>query len=456
MKNIVCLFIFFIFLNISGQPSDSMFISKILYSALTNRSAYNNLKYLCDSAKGRLLGTEASLKALAYFKSKINELNADTCFFQEYTTPAWRHISTSASIKESGTEIKLHALALGPSVATETSGVEADVIEVSGIEELNRLERKNVEGKIVFYNKIFNNTYINPSDAYRDAVKVRLYGAPEAARLGAKAAVIRSLTAQIDTFPHTGKTVYFDSIVKIPIVALSAQDADLLSKKLKEGRNLKLKLNVDVEKVEKVTTYNLIADFKGAEKPDEYILIGAHIDSWYNTSGAHDDGAGCVQVVDIIRIFRDLNYQNKRSVRVVLFMDEELFQTGADAYAFYSKENKIKYCAAIESDAGGFSPRSFAIDGSESVFSKISSFQLLLKPYGIYYIYKGGTDVDIERLKQFNVPLIGNKPDVQRYFDYHHSSSDTFDKVNFRELQLGTCTLAGLVYLIDKYGLSSK
>jgi hypothetical protein len=236
-------------------------------------------------------------------------------------------------------------------------------------------------------------------------------------------------------------------------VAISTQDADLLSDQLKNNPKVKISLFVSTRQVEKVQSYNLIADFKGTQHPEEYILIGAHVDSWYNTCGAHDDGAGCVQTIEIIRILRELNYKTQRSIRVVLFMDEELFQSGANAYAEYTQKNNVKHYAAIESDAGGFAPKTISVDAPDAVIAKLVNFTDLLKPYGLYSIIKGHTDVDIERLKPFGVPLIGNKPQNQRYFDYHHCGNDTFDKVNFRELQLSTTTLAGLVYLIDKYGI---
>jgi hypothetical protein len=380
-------------------------------------------------------------------------MKVDTCFLQSYETHAWVHYATKASIWVNGKDIPVRAFALGPSVKTNSKGIEAELIEVNNIDEIKKLDRKNIEGKIVFINQVMSNQYIIPSTAYGSVIQMRIHGASESAKYGAVATIIRSLNMNIDTLPHTGKTVYNDSVAKIPIAAISTQDAEFISQQLQKKVPLKFKLYINTESVDKITTYNLIADIKGTEKPDEYILLGAHIDSWYNTCGAHDDGSGCVQMVDVIRILKGINYKNKHSIRLVLFMDEELFQSGADHYAVYSENKKLKYLAALESDAGGFAPRGIAVDASDSVVNKLKTYISLLEPYGLYDIHKGSTDVDIERLKRFNVPLIGTKPNSQRYFDFHHNSSDTFDKVNFRELQFGTSTIAGLVYLIDTYGI---
>ena len=434
-----------------GQQNDSLFIAKIFQSAIMSQNATKTLQFLCDSAPGRLLGSKHSIVAVKYLKNEIDALNPDTCFLQEYHTSAWEHVKTNASILANEKEIKLHTLALGPSVSTGNKVLEAEVIEVKDFKDLDSLGKERIAGKIVFFNHVMNNSFVSPSNAYREAIHIRIFGAIQAAKYGAKAAVMRSLTTIIDTFPHTGKTVYADTVNKIPFVALSTYDAELLSSKLKTNSSLKLKLSVETKAIDDTKTYNIVADIKGSQFPDKYILIGAHIDSWYNCQGAHDDGAGCSQIIDIMRIMKELGYKNKYTFRFVLFMDEELSQTGCKVYANYTETNKIDHIAAIETDAGGFAPRTFAIDASDAALQQFRSFIPLLQPYGIFSMYAGDTDVDIDPLKKFNVPLIGVKPNMQRYFDFHHSGFDTFDKVNFRELQLSTTTLAAMMYLIDNY-----
>jgi len=210
---------------------------------------------------------------------------------------------------------------------------------------------------------------------------------------------------------------------------------------------------IDAEYFEEIESYNLIADIKGSEFPDEYIVVAGHIDSWFNSPGAHDDGIGCVQAADVLRIFKELGLKNRRSIRAIMYMDEELFQSGGNSYAEYSKANNVKNYLALEADAGGFTPEGFTIDATDSIIQLISSYYDLLVPYGIDYIKKGGSGVDISPLKPLEVPLMGYRTDPQRYMDLHHSAYDTFDKVHIRELQLGSGNMAAIIYLIDKYGL---
>lgn len=432
------------------QQNDSLFIAKVFQSAVSNRDAMKMLKYLCDSASGRLLGTENSIKAVKYLKHQVDGLKPDTSFLQEYKTKAWQHIYTHVSIIEGKKEVKLHALALGPSVSTNDKAVVAEVIEVSSFEEFDSLKKEQVNGKVVFFNHEMSNSYTNPSNSYKEAFPYRSISAVKAAQKGAKAVLLRSLTQAIDTFPHTGKTKYADTVTKIPIAALSTYDCELLHGALKNNSALKLSIDIKANDINECISYNVVADIRGNEFPDKYILIGAHIDTWYNTQGAHDDGAGCVQVLEIMRVMKALGYKNRCTFRFVFFMDEELYQSGANAYGLYTGENKLQHIAAIETDAGGFAPRAFAVEAPDSFVTFLQTFIPFFKPYGLYSIYAGGTDTDIQPLKKFNVPLIGNKPLSQRYFDIHHSGFDTFDKVNFREMQMGTTTMAALMYLLDK------
>jgi carboxypeptidase Q len=452
MRQIVTLLIILSGFSFSySQNSHERVIKNIFDNALLNDEAYNNLRFLCDSAPGRLLGSDESFKAMDFMENYFNKLGADTVFQQNFSTPAWESISTQVNLKLSNNDISLNADALGPSPSTPKEGIEANVIEVIGIEGLENLSSSDVKGKIVFFNKGVDLTYINTFQSYGSAVNQRAKGPALAAELGAAAVIVRSVSTSIDRFPHTGSTYFND--VKIPCAAISTMDADLLSQELAKKSNLKLNLNIQTEFIDQHETYNLIADIKGNEFPNEYIIIAGHIDSWFNSPGAHDDGAGCVQAADVLRVFKELNIENKRSIRVIMYMDEELFQSGGKAYADYSEKNRVINYLAIEADAGGFSPEGFTIDANDSILQKLISYEDMLKPYGICYIKKGGTGVDIGPLKQFNVPLVGYRTDTQRYMDLHHSANDTFDKINIRELQLGSGLISSLVYLIDQQGL---
>jgi len=434
-----------------GQQSDKEVIRNIFDNVLQSYDAYRNLEYLCEHAPGRLLGSEESLIAMDYMKSYFEEMGADTVFLQAYTTPAWRCNNTGVVMISSEGEMRLRADALGPSPSTEPGGLQAGVLEVQGLDELRDMDPTLVRDKIVFFNRPVDITHINTFRIYGSAVDQRTQGPALAAELGASGVLVRSVGTRIDTFPHTGSTRF--RAKKIPCVAISTIDADILSKSLKEDKHVQIRMRIDAEDIEEVTTYNLIADIRGTEFPDEYIVIGGHIDAWFNSPGAHDDGIGCVQSSDVLRIFKDLGLNNKRSIRAIMYMDEELYQSGGAAYANYTEEHGITHFLALEADAGGFTPVGFNVDASDEIVKTISSYQPLLEQYGIYYIRKGGSGVDIGPLKRFGIPLIGYRTDSQRYMDLHHSGNDTFDKVHIRELQLGSGCMAALIYLIDKYGL---
>ena len=199
-------------------------------------------------------------------------------------------------------------------------------------------------------------------------------------------------------------------------------------------------------------SYNVIGEITGSEFPDEYIVVGGHLDSWDLGDGSHDDGAGCVQSMDVLRIFKKNGIKPKRSIRVVLFMNEENGLRGGREYAKVAKENNENHIFALESDSGAFTPRGFSIDANEAEFDKIASWKSLFQPYLIHYFERGGSGADIGPLKNDKIVLAGLRPDSQRYFEYHHTSIDTFDAINKRELELGTATMASLIYLVDKYG----
>ncbi len=434
-----------------AQNSDEDVIRDIFDNVLLSDAAYNNLDYLCEYAPGRLLGSQEAVIAVDYMKKYFENIGADSVFLQEFTTPAWKCNGTEVSFFVGEKEIQLRADALGPSPSTPTEGILADIIEVHSLDEVKALGAEKVQGKIIFYNRPVNMKLVNTFSVYSSAIDQRYYGPKVAAELGAVGVLVRSVGTRIDTFPHTGATGFKD--IRIPCAAISTVDANILSAAIIDENGIKVKMKIDTEYFEEINTYNLIADIKGSEFPDEYIIVAGHIDSWFNSPGAHDDGVGCVQSADVLRIFRELGLNNRRSIRAIMYMDEELFQSGGNAYADYSEQNNIINYFALEADAGGFTPEGFSVDATDSIVSLISEYRSLLEPYGINYIKKGGSGVDIGPLKKYGVPLMGYRTDPQRYMDIHHSAYDTFDKVHIRELQLGAGNMAAIIYLIDKYGL---
>ena len=347
---------------------------------------------------------------------------------------------------------------MGGSVATPDGGLKAQVVEVSSIEDLDRLGRKNIEGKIVFYNRPMQANLINTFQAYGGCVDQRYAGAMEAAKYGAVGVVVRSMNLRQDDLPHTGTMTYGDTPahLRIPACAISTNGADYLSGALKLKPDLAFYFKQNCRTYDDVQSYNVIGEIKGSTYPNQYMVVGGHLDSWDLGDGSHDDGAGCVQSMEVLRLFKKINYKPKHSIRVVLFMNEENGLRGGNKYAEQAKLKGEKHVFALESDAGGFTPRGFTIDADTANFDQIKGWTSLFEPYLIHYFEKGGGGADIGPLKEDGMVLVGLRPDTQRYFDHHHAANDTFDAVNKRELELGGAAMASLVYLMDTYGTKTE
>lgn len=440
----------------NAQNTDSVMISKIYGEALLNGNAYSELDYLCHRIGGRLSGSPQAAKAVEWVKTRLKEIGADNVFTQEIMVPHWvrgeKEILTVVTSKNKNA-VSLNMCALGGSIATKGKSLTAEVVEVKTFDELKKLGKEGVGGKFVFFNKRMDPTKVNTFNAYGEAVPQRWAGAMQAAPFGAIGVIVRSVNPAMDDFPHTGAMGYVDSIKKIPACAVSTNDADKLSNMLKYDSKLKVNLTMNCETLAEEPSQNVIAEIKGSEFPDEYIVVGGHLDSWDTGEGAHDDGAGVVQAMEVINIFKRLGIKPKRTIRAVIFMNEENGGRGGKKYAELAKEKNEKHIAAIESDAGGFSPRGFFMEGDSLKSDKIKSWKSLFVPYEVYNWNNKGSGSDVGHLKEQDVFLLGLMPDTQRYFDVHHTSNDVFKNVNRRELELGAATEAALIYLIDQYGL---
>ena len=364
--------------------------------------------------------------------------------------PEFAYIETSP-----GKTIKVNICALGGSISTPPTGLKSKIIEVSGVDELEKLGAENIEGKIVFFNRPMDASLINTFESYGGCVNQRYSGAMEASKFGAIGVIVRSMNLRIDDFPHTGSMTYGDipPQERIPSAAISTKHADLLSAMVKLDNNVQFYFKQNSKQLEDVLSHNVIGEITGSEFPDEYIVVGGHLDSWDLGDGAHDDGAGCTQSMEVLRLLKLSGIKPKRSIRVVLFMNEENGLRGGNKYAEIAAQKNENHIFALESDAGGFTPRGFYFDCDQSNFEQILSWKSLFKPYLIHFFELGGSGADIGPLKNETNVLSGLKPDSQRYFDYHHAPNDTFDAVNKRELELGAATMTSLVYLIDKYGI---
>ncbi|GEO03483.1 peptidase M28 [Adhaeribacter aerolatus] len=444
----------FISVQAQSQQPDSAVIRHIFREALTQGKSYENLRYLCTQIGPRLSGSAGAAQAVTYTKKLMESYGFDRVYLQEVMVPHWvRGEKEKAQIQSTKGRQMVPICALGGAVGTGKKGIKAQVVEVRSFEELRQLGRVKVQGKVVFFNRPMNPAYIETFMAYRDAVDQRGSGAIEAAKLGAVGAIVRSMNLALDDFPHTGTTRYEDGITKIPAAAISTNGAELLSRQLKADPNLAFYFKMNPETLPDALSHNVIGEIKGSEHPEEIIVVGGHLDSWDLAQGAHDDGTGCMQAIEVLRLLKALNIKPKRTIRAVMYMNEENGLRGGRKYAEVALTNKENHIAALESDAGGFTPRGFSIDATPNKIAEVARWKALLAPYGLNNIGAGGGGADIGPLKNDKIALIGFRPDSQRYFEVHHAASDTFDRVNQRELELGGAAMAALVYLIDKYGL---
>jgi len=445
----------FISLGLS-QNTDQVQIKELYDTALTEGRGYDWLNYLSNQIGGRLSGSIQAQQAVDYTKSQLDSLGVDKVWLQSVMVPKWVRGTPEFAYFETtpGTTTNVAICALGGSVPTPSNGIKANIIEVESVEQLSTLGRAKIEGKIVFFNRPMDATQINTFTAYSNCVDQRYVGALEASKFGALAVIVRSMNLRLDDYPHTGSMTYGEQTEseRIPAAAISTNAAELLSASLKLNPGIKFYFKQNCKQFKDVESYNVIGEIKGSTKPEEIIVVGGHLDSWDLGDGSHDDGAGCVQSMEVLNLFKKTGYNPKHTIRVVLFMNEENGLRGGNKYAEVANAKNEKHILAIESDSGGFSPRGFAFDSSDKDFEKILSWKSLFEPYFVHYFEKGFSGADIAPLKKDGLVLAGLRPDSQRYFDYHHAENDIFEHVNRRELQLGAATMASLIYLVDAHG----
>lgn len=452
-------FLFCLIISVSSfaqtHVTDSSQLKKISNYILTEYNCYKDLHYLCKQIGHRISGSAQAALAVEWGKKTLEEAGCDKVWLQEVMVPHWVRGEENAHITLSNShQYDLNISSLGNAVGTGSSGIEAEIVMVNHVDELKAMPRNKIEGKIVFYNYRFDQTYINTFEGYGPCVYYR-WGAPsEAAALGAIGVVIRSVSSAFDNKPHTGSISYNKKYPAIPAVAISNLDADILEKQVKTDTKAKMYIRTTCEMLPDVLSYNVVGEITGSEIPGEIICFGGHLDSWDIGEGAHDDGAGVVQSIEVLRTFKKLNIKPKRTVRAILFMNEENGLRGGMKYAELAAQNKENHILAIESDAGGATPFGFSLSMSRDKKEKIRSWIPLLLPYGIYHFEKEGGGADISPLqKKFKTPVMGLMPDSQRYFDMHHSDNDVFENVHRRELCLGSIAMAAMVYLVSMYGL---
>tara|TARA_B110000902_G_C14265995_1_gene571422 strand:+ start:882 stop:2315 length:1434 start_codon:yes stop_codon:yes gene_type:complete len=435
------------------EKTDSTNIKTLFNSALKDGKSYEWLRDLTQNIGGRLSGSPEAAKSVIWGEKIMKEVGLDSVWLQPVMVPHWvRGEKETASYTTDGIKKNVPICALGFSIATPKSGVLAEVIEVKTLEEAEALGNK-MEGKIVFFNRPFDDTLIDTFKAYGGCVDQRVFGAAVCGKFGAKGVIVRSMTNSVDDFPHTGTMSYRDLPEEkyIPTAAISSRAANILSTDLKQNPNLKFYFKQSCETLPDAPSFNVIGEIRGSENPKNIVVVGGHLDSWDLGEGAHDDGTGIVQSLEVAYLFKKNNIKPKNTLRVVFFMNEENGTRGAKKYAELAKFNKENHIGGLESDAGGHTPRGFSIDANTVNTELLQSWKKILSPYGLHDLDKGGSGADIGPLKGDNVTLVGYRPDSQRYFDYHHTSTDTFDKVNKRELELGSASMASIIYLMDRY-----
>ncbi len=437
-----------------GQGHEAQ-LKKIYDTELSSGHTYENLRYLCKEIGNRLSGSPGAAAAVEWTKQLMESYGFDTVYLQPVMVPHWERggadVVRVVNSKKYGT-VELSSLALGNTIGTGPKGLLGNVVEVKSIAELKKLGSQ-VKGKIVFFNGPMDPTKIDAFDAYAGAVSQRSSGAGEASQQGAIGTIVRSMNNRVDGYAHTGNQRYAPNAPAIPALAISTQDAERLSSMLADQSDLQLYLESHgVMKTEKLS-YNVIGELKGTEKPEEIIAVGGHLDSWDVGEGAHDDGAGCMQGIEVLRLYKQLGWKPKRTLRAVMWMNEENGLRGGQEYARVAKERGEKHIAAIESDSGGFLPIGFSSTGTEAQRAKLASWANLLRPYQLWNLQKAGGGADIGPLRDQGTLLIGLLPDSQKYFIYHHTMADVFEAVDKRELELGAAGMAALVYLLDQEGI---
>lgn len=454
MKKILIPVLLFPVLSMAQYQEDSAAIRSIANEILRNGKAHELLYQLTKQIGGRLAGSPQANKAVTWGKETLEKQGADHVYLQQCMVPHWvrggKDKAVIVQVDNSKTSRELDVLALGNSLGNGT--VTGEIISVADFSELER-RKDEIKGKIVYYNASFNPANVKPFVSYGQTNAYRSTGASRAAKYGAIGIMIRSLTESYANDPHTGGMRYNDSFPKIPAIAVGPRDADEVWELSKRSK-LILSMTTSGHFLPDTIGYNVIGELKGTEFPDQYITIGGHLDSWDVNEGAHDDGAGVVHTIEVMRALKAIGYKPKRTLRFVLFANEENGLRGGSKYAEEAKAKNEKHVFALESDAGGFTPRGFSLGVNAQQYQKFKSWIPLLSPYGTEEFTMDGGGADIGPLqRQLGTPVGELSPDPQRYFDIHHARSDVFENVNKRELLLGAVNMAALIYLVDKYGL---
>lgn len=439
----------------AATSADAAMLRRLYTAALTDSPSHAQLTELVTRFPGRLSGSANLAGAVEWSRALLERQGADRTELQPVLVPHWeRGPAESVTLVPSpagSTPLPLAALALGGSVPTPADGLRAPVVELRS---LDALKTTDVRGKVVFFNRPMDPAEVVAGKAYGGAGDQRNRGPAEAARHGAVGVLVRSLTHLRDDTPHTGTTTYLPDVPRIPAAALSTIAADRLSARLAADPSAQVELRIHSRWLPDAQSHNVIGEIRGSEQPNKVILIGGHLDSWDIAPGAHDDGTGCIQSIEVLRLLKAVGYTPRHTIRCVLFTNEENGLRGGIEYARVVGEKKEEHLLALETDSGGYDPRGFNLgNAAGDAHLKAARWAPLFAPYGIHLFQAGRGGADVGPLLRYGYTVAGLVPDSQRYFDIHHTRRDDLDQVNAREFQLGAAAMAALVYLVDQHGL---
>lgn len=432
-------------------------MAKLRDAAMEDPYALNELRHLTDNIGPRLSGSPQAQKAVDYVAAEMKALGADV-HLEKTSVPHWvRGAETGALVSwpgmAEGTTQKIVLTALGGSVPTDPDGLVADVVVVDSFEAAKKLPEGAVKGKILLFNHPFDKRLAAQGDggnAYGQSVIYRGAGPSVAASLGAVAVLVRSVGGADYRLPHTGATVYADGLPKIPAAAVTAEDADLLANLSQQGP-VRMKLTLTPQRLPNVESYNVVADWKGSEHPEQVVIVSGHLDSWDLGTGAIDDGAGIVVSMQAIHLLQKLGIHPKRTVRFIAWMDEEQGGEGAQTYAQEHAAQLKDHVGAIESDLGAGHPLGIIASGKPELGEWLRPVGHALEPIGAAVISpspEAGEDIGFLQ----GVPQFAPNQDSRFYFNYHHTPADTFDKVNPQELNENAAVMAVLAYALADSG----
>jgi carboxypeptidase Q len=431
--------------------------ARLVDHILANSQAYETLSYLTDNIGPRLSGSKGAALAVQYTEKRFREWGIDVRR-EAVMVPHWVRGEERAHLV-SHNDQRIVLTALGGSVATPANGITAEVLEITSFDQLAELGRAKIAGKIVFYNGVMDMSLVESGrafEAYSKAVVFRGIGASRAAEYGAVASVIRSVASASLRTPHTGSLRYDDKQPKIPAAAMTTEDAQLVHRLLAKGERVRMHLLLTPRALPDVASSNVVAEIRGSERPNEIVLIGGHLDSWDLGTGAIDDGSGVVMVMETLRAMKELGLQPKRTIRGVLFMNEENGLRGGRKYFANAaaREEVQKHVAAIESDAGAAPPVGYITTLEGKNLERIGArMNVLSRITPMRFDSSKHTGADTSPLTDAGVPGFGLVPDPRHYFDFHHTPADTLDKVDPKALAQNTAAVAALAYVLAEEGL---